>query len=101
MDVEYFKQIQDKCRELVIEKNKAYGEKNISQFGMNGVIVRMTDKLNRLINLAYNKENTDLYHPPSPGVGNQMKETVIDTLMDIANYAIIGIMLLEGKWGTE
>lgn len=73
---------------LMIRKQLDYGPKNISDSpggAMNGLIVRMNDKMQRLINLHYSDSE------PS-------NESVEDTFMDIANYGIIGLMLLRGRW---
>ncbi len=88
MNVEEFEKIQGEGRRLCIQKNRAYGEKNISIFGLDGVIVRMSDKVQRLISLAYHRDFK----------GDGLEETVADTLIDISNYAIISIMLLQGSW---
>ena len=50
----------------------------------------LSDKMNRLITLAYGKDVNML-------TGNT-GETVCDTLIDIENYANIGIMLIENIW---
>lgn len=73
---------------LMEAKQRDYGPKNISESpggAMNGLIVRMNDKMQRLINLHYSDKK------PS-------NESIEDTFMDIANYGIIGLMLLRGTW---
>lgn len=73
---------------LMESKQRDYGPRNISDApggAMNGLIVRMNDKMQRLINLHYSDKE------PS-------NESVEDTFMDIANYGIIGLMLLRGTW---
>jgi len=52
---------------------------------MNGLRVRMYDKLARLNNLLDNG-NTPKY------------ESLEDTLLDLANYAIIGLLVQRGQW---
>jgi hypothetical protein len=52
---------------------------------MNGLRVRMHDKLARLNHLV-DKGDTPNY------------ETVEDTLVDLANYAIIGLLVQRGQW---
>ena len=51
---------------------------------MNGLRVRMYDKLARLSNLGDN--DTPNY------------ESIEDTLIDLANYAIIGLLVQRGQW---
>ena len=53
---------------------------------MNGLIVRMHDKMTRLHNLYYKKNDTPNY------------ESIEDTLLDLANYAIIGLLVQRGQW---
>lgn len=93
MDVDYFKEIQKEELQLCVAKNKAYGSDNITKFGLDGVIIRMNDKIERLITLAFNKDINAL-KPVND-------ESLIDTLMDISNYANIGIMVATKKWGDQ
>lgn len=72
--------------ELFRVKNAKYTPDNISQIGVNGVVFMMTNKFSRLRNLLLN------------GVAPTADETVKDTLMDIVNYSLILMMLLEGSW---
>ena len=71
---------------MLIRKHINYGPNNLKRFGLDGIIIRMTDKIERLINLAYHKptEQIDV---------NAVKRE----LMDLAGYSIQGILLLEGK----
>lgn len=71
---------------MLIRKHINYGPNNLKRFGMDGIVIRMTDKIERLINLAYHKpiEQIDV---------NAVKRE----LMDLAGYSIQGILLLEGK----
>ena len=52
---------------------------------MNGLRVRMYDKLARLNNLV-DTGDTPNY------------ESIEDTLIDMANYAIIGLLVQRGQW---
>ncbi len=73
------------CSELNINKHHDYGPNNMNKFGLIGILVRVNDKLERLINLTQkNKEPKN--------------ESIEDSLKDIANYCIIGLMLLRNKW---
>jgi len=65
---------------LVCQKQTDYGTTNITMFGLEGIMIRLSDKINRLINLVQNDK-----HPEN--------ESLQDTLTDIAGYAIIGLML--------
>lgn len=91
-----FRELQEKELKLCLEKNKAYGKQNISKFGLDGVIIRMNDKMERLINLAFNK-SVDSDKLNTFGV-KVCDESVLDTLMDISNYANIAIMVATSEW---
>lgn len=74
--------------ELLLSKHKDYGPKNISQSPggpLNGLRVRLWDKLARLNNL------TDKKSLPQ-------HESLEDTFKDMANYAVIGLLVLRDKW---
>lgn len=77
--------------ELMHHRGVKYGPGNIQEFGDYGVLVRMSDKYARLRNLYVN------------GAGGDVRdESVEDTLMDIANYAIIMLAWRRGVWpGSE
>ena len=74
--------------QLVISKQKDYGSENILAFKEHGLVVRLTDKISRLRNLVWNKSNP-------------RHESIEDTFMDIAGYAIIGIMLTKGTFTNK
>lgn len=74
--------------DLLLSKHKDYGPKNISQSPggpLNGLRVRLWDKLARLNNL------TDKKSLPQ-------HESLEDTFKDMANYAVIGLLVLRDKW---
>ena len=73
---------------IMLKKHADYGPMNISGApggAMNGLRVRMYDKLARLNNLA-DTGDTPNY------------ESIEDTLLDLANYAIIGLLVQRGQW---
>ena len=77
--------------ELLISKHRDYGTKNISLApggAINGLRVRMHDKLARINNLV--DSGADPEH-----------ESLEDSFKDMANYAIIGLLVLRGKWDNE
>ena len=67
--------------DILIKKQHDYGQDNILVFGEEGIMVRLSDKIHRLINL-FKKRDT-----------KPQNEPVQDTFVDIAGYAIIGLML--------
>ena len=73
--------------DILYKKHEDYGPMNIAGApggAMNGLRVRMYDKLARLSHLGDN--DTPNY------------ESVEDTLIDLANYAIIGLLVQRGQW---
>lgn len=67
--------------DLLIRKNLDYGPLNIDRFGLQGITIRMNDKIERLINLVQLKKEPEV------------EESITDTLVDLAGYAILGLML--------
>ena len=66
-------------------KQANYGSGNIAKFGETGVLIRMNDKLERLVNLwKAGKEPVD--------------ETKNDSWGDLLNYGAIGLMTRYGVW---
>ena len=74
--------IQEEAFELFSKKNKDYGD-SFATYGPVGVIVRMGDKIKRLISVTTN------------GVHLVDNESLRDTLIDLHNYAAMGIMLMD------
>ena len=80
--------ILNELRSIMMRKQEDYGPLNIALApggAMNGLRVRMYDKLARLNNLA-DKDATPNF------------ESIEDTLIDLANYAIIGLLVQRGQW---
>ena len=77
------------CKELTEtyeKKNADYGnsfENSLDKHGLIAGIVRMDDKMSRLISLNSKNEQ------------QVMDESLRDTLMDLANYAIMSVMWLD------
>jgi hypothetical protein len=80
--------IGNELQTIMLKKHADYGPMNISGAPggpMNGLRVRMYDKLARLNNLI-DSGDTPNY------------ESIEDTLIDLANYAIIGLLVQRGQW---
>lgn len=80
---------------LLISKQADYGPDAINRApggSLNGINVRMHDKLSRVINLT----------APQRDGGNRYvvanHESLRDTYRDLANYAVIATMVLDGTW---
>ncbi len=83
---------------LMVGKQKDYGPNNINAFGEMGVIVRMSDKFERLKNLLFSEdEDGNVIWAGDQGAEN---ESVDDTYMDILNYALIALMVRKGYWNA-
>jgi len=81
-------QMYDELAELLLRKHNDYGPKNISESPggpLNGLRVRMHDKLARINNLIDNNKQPE-------------NESLEDSFKDMANYAIIGLLVLRGQW---
>jgi len=74
-----------KLLKIFIKKHKDYGKDNILDNGELGIIFRINDKLRRLQNLT-TKESQ-----PS-------NESVQDNWQDIAIYAVIALLLRDGRF---
>lgn len=84
-DLDIFERITNEMHEIYLAKNHDYGQsfdKTWDKFGMTSLLIRLNDKLNRLETLV-NKEQK---------VGD---ESLRDTLLDLANYAILGLIKLR------
>lgn len=75
----------DELLDILVSKQEDYGPNNIQNAPggpLNGLQVRLYDKMSRLINLIQN--NAD-----------PKNESLRDTFIDIANYGAIGVMILD------
>ena len=71
--------------ELLDRKRADYGTENIKKFGSYGVLVRVSDKVERLINLSKRNDKPNF-------------ESIEDSWRDIAGYAILALIeLREGR----
>lgn len=85
--IEKHKLICEKLNKLYEAKNADYGDsfgKSYKEYGLTMSCIRLEDKLNRLKSLNFSKSA-------------RVSESVEDTLMDLANYAIMTLIELEGE----
>jgi DNA-directed RNA polymerase specialized sigma24 family protein len=75
--------------ELLCSKQNDYGHGNILKFGMYGVVVRASDKAERLKNLT------------ALGGVKPSNESVLDTFFDVVGYAVIARMLKAETFELE
>lgn len=88
--IDVHKKLLDDMHDLYIKKNADYGNSvhdTYEKYGLVSFLVRMEDKLNRVRNL--NKDNVKISD------AKVQDEKIEDTLMDLANYAILAIMELK------
>ena len=90
-----FETILDDLFQMHKKKTADYSAWNIKGAGEQGVAVRLWDKTARLMNLMGWDIGTGKWSQPK----EPKNESVDDTLMDLASYAIIMIILRRGKWG--
>ena len=82
--INQMKEVQNEALQLFIKKNTDYGDA-FATYGTVGVIVRMGDKIQRLISVT------------NKGVSLVDNESLRDTLIDLYNYSAMGIMLIDEK----
>jgi len=75
----------DSVQETLVRKQRDYGHENIRRFGLQGLLVRIHDKVARLENLVSNSQTPN-------------NESIEDTLLDIVGYSAIGIMWETGDF---
>lgn len=82
-----FRSLVDQMANLYAAKNADYGNsfsQSVQEFGYVAGIVRMSDKFNRLKNLALGKASSRV-----------KEESLIDTLLDLASYSVMLAMEVE------
>jgi len=80
--VEQMKEIQSSALELFKRKNADYGDA-FAKYGIIGVLMRIEDKIQRCLSINAN------------GVTLVDDESIKDTLLDLHNYAAMGLMLIK------
>jgi hypothetical protein len=84
-------EVMDEIGNLLITKQQDYGPGNVNNaYGgpINGLLVRIGDKFERLKNLFKNKELPK-------------HESIEDSFKDMANYAVIALMVQRGTWPKQ
>ena len=80
--VEQMETIQNEGLELFKKKNADYGDA-FAKYGIIGVLMRIEDKIQRSLSITKN------------GVNLVKDENIRDTLLDLHNYAAMGLMLID------
>ena len=84
--MERFREITEEMRTLYERKNADYGdsfEKSCDEWGLISCVIRLSDKIERLESLCRNGET------------RVEDESLRDTLIDLAKYAVMGIGWLD------
>lgn len=79
-------EICERLNNIYKKKNADYGDsfgKSFEKHGLYASVIRLEDKFNRFENLIKNEAQVQ-------------DETIVDTLLDMANYAIMTVIELEG-----
>ena len=87
--VERHKRLCDEINQIYEKKNHDYGDsfhKTFEEEGMAMSRIRLTDKLNRFKRLSKNH-------------GMVQDDSIRDTLLDLANYALMTVMEMEERGG--
>lgn len=82
-----FKDIAKGMIETYVRKNHDYGnsfDKSLDKFGLVASVVRIGDKMNRIESLVQKKAMVQ-------------DESIRDTLLDMANYAIMTVMWMDNQ----
>lgn len=82
-----FKDIVKEMIETYVRKNHDYGnsfDKSLDKFGLVASVVRIGDKMNRIESLVQKKAMVQ-------------DESIRDTLLDMANYAIMTVMWVDNQ----
>jgi hypothetical protein len=88
---EAVQQVFQNAKSVLLQKQMDYGPKNIAQSPggpLNGIRVRIWDKFARINHLMDNDATPE-------------NESLRDSFMDMANYALIAMMVLDGDWPNE
>jgi len=83
--VEQLTAVQEEAKALFERKNRDYGDA-FAEFGPVGVIVRMEDKIKRLVSIS------------KSGITLVDNESLRDTLIDLHNYAAMAVMLIDEQY---
>ena len=88
--VERFTEITNNMAKTYAAKNHDYGnsfDKSLDKFGLVASVVRIGDKMNRIESLVQKKAMVQ-------------DESIRDTLLDMANYAIMTVMWMDNQTNT-
>lgn len=85
--IQKHQELLDTIHELYVTKNHDYGDSvhdTYLKYGLTSFLVRLEDKLNRARTISQKEQLVK-------------DEKIKDTLLDLANYAILAVLELEGE----
>ena len=91
-----WKRISSELYQLQLDKNADYGPHAIIGAGQIGVITSIWHKVARLMELTGFNIETGEYTGPKT---TKVNEPIEETLRDLANYCIIGMIVRKNLWG--
>lgn len=80
-------------------KQQDYGSANLTKFGPLGVVVRMNDKLERIVNLMKKRDHAK--NDGLPSTATVLNEPLADSFLDLANYALIAYVMEQKLWPKQ
>lgn len=93
-----FAELYSEAYKLLVDKQERYGDANIQQLGLHGVISRIAhDKVSRAKKFLHGKIVDG--EARLDEMDESTEESLEDTLLDIANYALIAVALQRKQWG--
>jgi hypothetical protein len=92
--------------QLLDRKQQDYGSQNIARHGEFGVLVRCDDKTARIANLLKKGQHKfdfssvfpEPHCPAASALDEAQNESRLDSWLDMANYGLIGALVLKGEW---
>ena len=79
----YFqKEVFDIIVKILLWKQARYGRKNLDQFGIRGLTLRMNDKMQRMINKSWSQD-------PITDNAWATRESLVDDAFDMIGYCLI------------
>jgi hypothetical protein len=98
---EYFTTLYDEAKRILVERQRQYGPANIESLGVPGVFSRMSDdkmsRVKKALNGSVIKGRVVL---SDASLAELQHPSVRDALIDSANYALILLSLIDGKWSN-
>ena len=82
--VDKYDSISNEARNIFLNKNIDYGD-SYKDYGVIGILSRVNEKIKRGLNIEKNK------------ITMVADENIRDTLLDLMNYAILGLIVLDEK----